>query len=651
MPIAAAVIGGAAVLGGAAISSNASRRATNAAQDATAQNLALQRETLARAEQYQQPGIQARDTALQAIYRQMGLPTGTNALASYGGGEGADPADPWASWQPNYGPAAAARPDMAARPNASAFAPTTYTRPAYQPAAGYLPPQAPAITARQPATSGAAGQSARPGEIATLEEFRAAQASGDPAAMELFQQRNPGFNPQQAQQVADSWQASASAPMTGAGQGAPNALAPYQGPSYASTMVPGAGGFAAPSAGTAPSYGARPAIENFQHAARPGVAGFEAPTRATDAALDLSLGRYQQSPDYQFQLDQGNRNILAGLSGGVGIRSGAAMRALQEYGQNLALGDYRDWATAETGRSQFDRTRADTQYGQDLGAGLSAWGTQQGLTQAGYTDDARIRSGDWQAQLGANTAITTTGMNNQTQLQATGMNNATTLGVANIGAASDRYRTDVGADTQRYGINVGATTDRERLASEDWYRQNQLQQSAYQFDANLGADMYRFNTGLDADMYRFGTGLDADMSRFNTSLGADLYRYDTTRGDQNYAFDATRADRAYEFDTALSTDAYNRYMSNLYGLVGTGQGAANALTGAGQSYAGAVGAQNNALAGAVGNSAIANANTITGLLGSGANALALYSGMQRPGSTYTPSNQVPGFYDWALRGG
>lgn len=39
------------------------------------------------------------------------------------------------------------------------------------------------------------GAFARPGEAATMEEYQAAQASGDPARMALFNARNPGFVP------------------------------------------------------------------------------------------------------------------------------------------------------------------------------------------------------------------------------------------------------------------------------------------------------------------------------------------------------------------------------------------------------------------------------------------------------------------------
>lgn len=74
------------------------------------------------------------------------------------------------------------------------------------------------------------------------------------------------------------------------------------------------------------------------------------------APLDVSLSSYQQSPDYNFQLDQGNRNILANASATGGLESGAALKALQTFGQNLALGDYSQWRNYATGQYNTDRS-------------------------------------------------------------------------------------------------------------------------------------------------------------------------------------------------------------------------------------------------------------------------------------------------------
>lgn len=85
---------------------------------------------------------------------------------------------------------------------------------------------------------------------------------------------------------------------------------------------------------------------------------YEAPTyRETAVApLDVSLGKYEQSPDYEFQLSEGNRNILANASATGALESGAALKALQKFGQDLALGDYGQWRDYTTGQYNQDRS-------------------------------------------------------------------------------------------------------------------------------------------------------------------------------------------------------------------------------------------------------------------------------------------------------
>lgn len=73
------------------------------------------------------------------------------------------------------------------------------------------------------------------------------------------------------------------------------------------------------------------------------------------APLDISLGSYQQSPDYQFQLSEGNKNILGTYSQLGALESGAALKALQEFGQNLALGDYNQWRGYTTDQYNTNR--------------------------------------------------------------------------------------------------------------------------------------------------------------------------------------------------------------------------------------------------------------------------------------------------------
>lgn len=73
------------------------------------------------------------------------------------------------------------------------------------------------------------------------------------------------------------------------------------------------------------------------------------------APLDVSLDKYEKSPDYEFQQSEGNRNILANAAATGGLESGAALKALQKFGQDLAMGDYGQWRDYTTGQYNQDR--------------------------------------------------------------------------------------------------------------------------------------------------------------------------------------------------------------------------------------------------------------------------------------------------------
>lgn len=52
---------------------------------------------------------------------------------------------------------------------------------------------------------------------------------------------------------------------------------------------------------------------------------------------------YQQSPGYQFQMDQGTQAILNNASALGGINSGATLKSLASFGQGLANQDFNQW--------------------------------------------------------------------------------------------------------------------------------------------------------------------------------------------------------------------------------------------------------------------------------------------------------------------
>lgn len=106
---------------------------------------------------------------------------------------------------------------------------------------------------------------------------------------------------------------------------------------------------------TAPTLAPAPVYKPPEMTAAPTYVAPEFRETAVDP-LDVSLGEYEQSPDFNFQLDQGNRNILANASAVGGLESGAALKALQSFGQNLAMGDYGQWRDYRTGQYNQDRS-------------------------------------------------------------------------------------------------------------------------------------------------------------------------------------------------------------------------------------------------------------------------------------------------------
>lgn len=116
---------------------------------------------------------------------------------------------------------------------------------------------------------------------------------------------------------------------------------------------------------------------------------YTAPTyRETAVApLDVGIDKYVQSPDYNFQQEQGNKNILANASATGGLESGAALKSLQKFGQDLAMGDYSQWRGYTTGQYNTDRAytanRDDAANAFGQSTALAKFGADQSNYQYG----------------------------------------------------------------------------------------------------------------------------------------------------------------------------------------------------------------------------------------------------------------------------
>lgn len=147
---------------------------------------------------------------------------------------------------------------------------------------------------------------------------------------------------------------------------------------------------------------------------------------------DVSINAFQASPDYQYRLDQGNRNLNAGWAAKGALGSGAAGKAFIDYGQNTAAAEYGNWRNYVTG--QTDKTNA---FNTDTFQSDRAYGT-----------------GVYDADRGYNTSRADTRTNNLFNLTSIGQGatNATNqAGAQNANAASNAYQTSANNLSNIYG--------------------------------------------------------------------------------------------------------------------------------------------------------------------------------------------------------
>lgn len=87
---------------------------------------------------------------------------------------------------------------------------------------------------------------------------------------------------------------------------------------------------------------------------------------------DVGLDKFQASPDYNFRLQEGSRNLNAFNAAKGVLGSGAAGKALVDYGQNTAAAEYGNWRGYVTGQTDkqndFNQNafQSDRAYGTDI---------------------------------------------------------------------------------------------------------------------------------------------------------------------------------------------------------------------------------------------------------------------------------------------
>lgn len=241
--------------------------------------------------------------------------------------------------------------------------------------------------------------------------------------------------------------------------------------------------------GAEPTYGERPTFD------RPGYIN-----------PDVSINAFQASPDYQYRLDTGNRNLNAAFGAKGMAGSGAAGKAFIDYGQNTAAAEYGNWRNYVTG--QTDKTNA---FNSDAFQSDRAYGT-------GVYD-------------------------------------------ADRGFATSRFDTNRGYQTGRADKR---TNDLFNIAGMGQGSTNFVNQQGQTY-ANNASNAYQTNANNMSDIY--GNQADNNASAFGQALGGVQSAFNAFRGTSGYsglpALPGSNATQASNYAVSMSPSLYNGKLSQM----------------------------------------------------------------------------------------
>lgn len=285
------------------------------------------------------------------------------------------------------------------------------------------------------------------------------------------------------------------------------------------------------SAAQVPTY-TRPAAQQAPGAYVPNVytpQTFTAPTYdrpAYDKTLDVSYDAYEASPEAlaaQYDIDQQSGAASSALAAAGGLKSGAALKALQKIGQDNKVKYYSDFRNYNTNQYNTDRARADNIYNYDTSM-------KANLAQA-Y--DA----------LNSNNAFNYAGLNSNNALQAAqlarsdyqyGQNRDD-----NIYNLDRAYGTDLALNNRAY------ETGRYDTQTGNLFNLANLGQGA-SAQSTSAAQNYANNTGnaLFSNAANQGNAALASAAQFNSALGSGLSALGYALGNRSNSAAATTTPKA-----------------------------------------------------------------------------------------------------------
>jgi hypothetical protein len=134
---------------------------------------------------------------------------------------------------------------------------------------------------------------------------------------------------------------------------------------------------------------------------------------------------FQTDPGYQWQLQQGNNAIMSNAAAGGMQLSGATMKALQKYGQDLANQTYQQaWDRFNTGAmNQYNTANQQGQERFSNMAQLAGYGQQAGTNMASMAGVQGQSLANLYGSMGANRAAGIIGQQQQIGNIANGVMN------------------------------------------------------------------------------------------------------------------------------------------------------------------------------------------------------------------------------------
>jgi len=209
--------------------------------------------------------------------------------------------------------------------------------------------------------------------------------------------------------------------------------------------------FAAPPGGAEqPIFG--PPVEARPEFERPIIVARPSYSRPSSRPLDVSLGAYEKSPDFEFQMSRGLEALKSDRTLNGLLNSGAALKGALDFSQNLALGDYGQWRDYVTGQHNRDRDFSEAQFQSDRAFGNANYNLDRARQDGIFADDRAFGTGTWEADRAYDTSRFDTRLNSLMDVNRLGLGAAGSL--AGVG---QNYASSVGANnTNQAGITANA---------------------------------------------------------------------------------------------------------------------------------------------------------------------------------------------------